>query len=98
MTWVVTVLLVLLVGALALLVAERGGASMPAAYDDRPDVSLPDGPLRGDDLRGVRLNTAVRGYRADEVDALLARLADELDRRDAPDGAASPGPRDAPEA
>lgn len=52
MTWVVTVLLVLLVGAVAVLVAERGGGSMPAAYDDRPDVSLPDGPLRGDDLRG----------------------------------------------
>ncbi|WP_445258267.1 DivIVA domain-containing protein [Nocardioides aurantiacus] len=84
MTWVLTVLLVLLVGAVAVLVAERGGASLPPAYDDRPDVVLPDGPLTGDDLRGLRLNTAVRGYRADEVDALLERLAAELDARHEP--------------
>lgn len=87
MTVLVTVLLVLVLGAVAVVVAGRGGGSLGPAYDDRPDVALPDGPLRGDDLRALRLNTAVRGYRADEVDALLERLADELDaRRDPPAG------------
>lgn len=94
MTWALTVVLVLLVGAVAVLVAERGGGRLAPAYDDRPDVSLPDGPLTGDDLRGLRLNTAVRGYRADEVDALLERLAAELDARRE---VAPPPGRDEPE-
>ena len=48
---------------------------------DRAGLELPERPLTGDDLRTLRLDTAVRGYRADDVDALLDRLAAELDRR-----------------
>ena len=46
-----------------------------------------DGPLAADDLRRVRFSLAFRGYRMSEVDALLDRLASELEagrRRDAP--------------
>ncbi|GAB3999448.1 DivIVA domain-containing protein [Nocardioides marmoraquaticus] len=84
MSWFFAVLLVLVVGAVAVVFAGGGGSAAPA-YDDRPDSGLPDDrPLTAGDLRGVRLSTAVRGYRADEVDDLLERLARQLEGRDAP--------------
>ncbi len=53
---------------------------MAPAYDDRPDVALPDDrALEASDLRTVRFPLAVRGYRMSDVDALLARLATELE-------------------
>lgn len=70
---------------------------MREAYDDRPDVLVPGGrPLTGADVRSVGFTTAFRGYRMDEVDALLARLAVEIDQRDGePDPAAGvDGPPD----
>ena len=66
-------------GAVAVVAAGRGGSLGPA-YDDRADVRLPaDRPVTGDDLRALRFNTALRGYRASEVDALIDRLAAQLD-------------------
>jgi DivIVA domain-containing protein len=78
-TWFFAVLIVLALGAVAVVAAGRG-ASMGPAYDDRADVALPgDRPVTGDDLRALRFNTALRGYRADEVDALIDHLAAQLD-------------------
>lgn len=51
-------------------------------------VGLPLGPLTGDDVRRVRFPIVLRGYRPADVDALLARLADQLGA----DSAASPEP------
>ena len=80
MNWFLAVLIVLAIGGVAAVAAGRGG-SLGQAYDDRADVRLPaDRPVTGDDLRALRFNTAVRGYRASEVDALIDRLADQLDR------------------
>ena len=82
MTWFFAVLVVLLLGAVAVVAAGRGG-SLGSSYDDRADVRLPvDRPVTGEDLRELRFNTAVRGYRADEVDALIERLAEQLDAED----------------
>lgn len=82
MTWFLAVLIVLAMGAVAVVAAGRGG-SLGTAYDDRPDVRLPaDRPVTGDDLRSLRFDTVLRGYRASEVDALIERLATELDERD----------------
>jgi DivIVA domain-containing protein len=79
MTWFFAVLIVLAMGGVAVVAAGRGDSLGPA-YDDRADVRLPaDGPVTGKDLRALRFNTALRGYRADEVDALLDRLAAQLD-------------------
>jgi DivIVA domain-containing protein len=79
MTWFFAVLIVLLMGAVAVVAAGFGG-SMAEVYDDRPDSRVQaDGPLAGEDLRRVRFTTAFRGYRMSEVDALLERLALELD-------------------
>jgi DivIVA domain-containing protein len=81
MTWFFAVLIVLLIGAVAVVASGRGGSLGPA-YDDRADVRLPaDGPVTAEDLRAIRFNTAVRGYRADEVDSLLERLAEQLDEK-----------------
>ena len=78
MTWVFAVIIVLIMGAVAVVAAGRGG-SMSPAYDDRRDVRVQaDGPLTAADVAGVRFTTALRGYRAAEVDALLDRLAAEL--------------------
>jgi DivIVA domain-containing protein len=103
MSWFFAVLIVLVIGAVAVVASGRGGA-LGTAYDDRPDVRLPaDRPVTGEDLRGLRFNTAVRGYRASEVDALLERLAAQLDEqleeqpddsfppRDPPPGPRAPG-------
>jgi len=84
MTWFFAVLVVAVMGGVAV-VAAGGGGSMAEVYDDRPDARVPvDGPLGARDLRSVRFSTAMRGYRMSEVDALLDRLAAELEPRPEP--------------
>ena len=105
--WVWVVVIVALTGGVVAVAVGRGG-SMSEAYDDRPDAAVPSGrPLRSDDLRDVRFSTAVRGYRMDEVDALLARIRADMIARESgsPSGAAAsadastdtPAPDPAPE-
>jgi DivIVA domain-containing protein len=78
--WFFAILVVLVMGGVAALAAGRG-APMSAAYDDRPDALVPgDRPLIADDVRRVRFSLAFRGYRMSEVDALLDRLAGQLER------------------
>lgn len=79
MMWFFAVLVVLAMGGIAVVAAGRG-APMAEVYGDRPDATVPEtGPLRAEDLRRVRFPLALRGYRMAEVDALLDRLADQLD-------------------
>ena len=81
MMWFFAVLVVLVMGGVAMVASGRGG-SMPPAYDDRPDLVLPDDrPVAADDLRRVRFPLAFRGYRMSEVDSLLERVMEELERR-----------------
>jgi len=82
--WVLWALPLLVLGGCVVL-AAGWGSGMREGYDDRPDVLVPgDRRLGGDDVRAVRFTTAFRGDRMDEVDALLDRLAAELDQRDTP--------------
>ncbi|GAA2155448.1 hypothetical protein GCM10009844_42560 [Nocardioides koreensis] len=82
MTWFFAVLIVLAMGAVAVLAAGKG-APLAEEYDDRPDASVPaGGPLRADDLRRIRFSIALRGYRMSEVDALLDRLSSQLEQQD----------------
>jgi DivIVA domain-containing protein len=75
--WFFAILVVLLLGAVAVVAAGRG-TPMEPAYDDAPDSLVPaEGPVTADDLRRVRFPIALRGYRMAEVDALLDRLAEE---------------------
>ena len=83
MMWFFAILVVLLLGAIAVVAAGKG-APLAEEYDDRPDALVPaDRPLTSEDLRRVRFSIAFRGYRMSEVDALLARLAVEQDGRGA---------------
>ncbi len=82
--WFFAILVVLVMGGVAALAAGRG-APMSEAYGDRPDALVPgDGPLRAGDLRRVRFSLAFRGYRMSEVDALLDRLARQLESPEPP--------------
>ncbi|MGH3361232.1 MAG: DivIVA domain-containing protein [Nocardioides sp.] len=79
MMWFFAILVVLALGAIALVAAGRG-APLAEVYDDRPDALVPvEGPIRGDDLRRVRFSLAFRGYCMSEVDTLLDRLAEQLE-------------------
>ena len=79
MTWFFAILIVLAMGGVAVVAAGRG-APLAEEYDDRPDSAVPgDGPLGPEDLRRVRFSIAVRGYRMSEGDALLDRLARQLE-------------------
>lgn len=81
MMWVFAVLIVLAMGGVAMLAAGHGEPMAPA-YDDRPDALVPaDRRIEAGDLRKVRFSLAFRGYRMSEVDALLSRMASELEPR-----------------
>jgi DivIVA domain-containing protein len=97
MMWVFAILIVLAMGSIAVVAAGRG-TPMQEAYDDRPDVLVPeDGPIGAGELKAVRFSLAVRGYRMSEVDDLLARLAKQLeDATGAPVPRALPAPSSAP--
>ena len=80
MIWFFAILIVLALGAIAVVASGRG-APMSPAYDDAPDSLVPrDGPISADDLRRIRFPIALRGYRMAEVDALLNRLAEEREQ------------------
>jgi DivIVA domain-containing protein len=65
------------------LIAAGSTDSLSEAYPDRRYLELPaERSLRPADLQGVRLGVGFRGYRMDEVDHLLDRLAYELELRD----------------
>jgi DivIVA domain-containing protein len=90
MMWFFAILVVLVMGGVAAVAAGRG-APMTEAYDDRPDALVPaDGPLRAEHVRRVRFSLAFRGYRMSEVDALLDRLARQLEDAERPAPAADP--------
>lgn len=80
---VIVVLSVLALGVVLAVIVSR--TSLPGVEDAVTTASfagLPEGPLFRPDLDQVRLDLAFRGYRMDQVDAVLARLGDELTLRD----------------
>jgi DivIVA domain-containing protein len=80
--WFFGLIVVLLIGAVAVVASGRWGAMAPA-YDDRPDMTVPARQaLTADDLETARFGVGLRGYRMDEVDTLLERVAREVAERD----------------
>jgi DivIVA domain-containing protein len=83
--WFLALLVVLIIGATAVLAAGHGGA-IATNYPDRPDLLVPtDRDLTARDLREVRFSLGFRGYRMDEVDSLLSRLVVQLEAAEAAD-------------
>ena len=56
------------------------GEELPPLPPRATPTRLPEGQLDGGHVRELRFPQAVRGYRMDDVDWVLERLADELDR------------------
>jgi DivIVA domain-containing protein len=74
---------ILVIAAGTMLAVGRLG-ELPEVEPDRAPLALPDGrPLAREDVDGVRFAVGMRGYRMDEVDDVLDRLAAEVDERDA---------------
>jgi DivIVA domain-containing protein len=64
---------------IAAAVFGRGEELAPLAPGATP-TRLPIGEVEGGDVRALRFPQAVRGYRMADVDWVLDRLADELER------------------
>ncbi|MEV8375500.1 DivIVA domain-containing protein [Kribbella sp. NPDC056861] len=80
--WFFGLIVVLLIGAVAVVASGRWGAMAPA-YDDRPDLTVPARQaLTAADLETARFGVGLRGYRMDEVDTLLERVGREVAERD----------------
>lgn len=77
--------LAVIVGLLAAVgwLAIGGGGHMSEPMPDRPDLALPnEGLLARTDVDRVRFSVGARGYRMDEVDDVLDRLAREIEQRE----------------
>ena len=77
---------VAVIGGVVLLATGRVHGSLPEP-DPAPEPAgldgVPLGELSADEIDQVRLDQALRGYRMDEVDALVDRLSAEVSARDA---------------
>ncbi|MGH3881620.1 MAG: DivIVA domain-containing protein [Actinophytocola sp.] len=83
MTTVLIYLVVMvLVAAVVFLIASvvfGRGEELPALPPGASPTRLPSSGITADDLRGVRFQLVVRGYKMSEVDWVLRRVAGELD-------------------
>lgn len=90
MVWVLCAVVIVIIGAAVMAASGRFGA-VPQVVDDRPAPDLPSHPLGPDDLRTVRFDVVARGYSMAQVDALLARMAVEMQMpAQAPEALADP--------
>lgn len=82
MMWFLVLLIVVVLGFTYLMGTGWFG-EMPTPSLDEPtsDVLTSDGPLTANDLRRVSFPVVTRGYSMRQVDALLARLADQIGGR-----------------
>lgn len=81
MVWILCAVVIVIIGGAVLAASGRFGA-VPPVVDDRPAPDLPEGGLGPEDLREVRFAVVARGYSMAQVDALLDRLAGQLERDD----------------
>ena len=74
-----------MIGGVVLLATGRISGGLPEAPPDRALEGLDGvavGDLTADQVDDVRIDQALRGYRMEEVDALVDRLAAEIAVRD----------------
>lgn len=82
MTLVFTLLTIAVLGLVVAVALGWIGGGLDAPTSSLPPTGLPDGDLAPQDLERVRFTPALRGYRMDQVDEALDRVAGELARRD----------------
>ncbi len=82
-TLVFTLLALVVLGLVVAVALGWIGGGLDAPVSSLPEVGLPEGEVAPPDLDRLRFAPALRGYRMDQVDRTLDRLAEELARRDA---------------
>ncbi len=76
--WLALVVAVVLVALTAAGIMGRIDGSLGPPTTTSSYVPLPDDRLTAADLESLRLDTAFRGYRMDEVDEVISRLGEEI--------------------
>lgn len=82
MSLVLLLVILAVIAGIAVVAAGRGEGLSAPDPDRSPRGALPAGDPTREDVDALRFTLALRGYRMDEVDAVIDRLLDELDRRD----------------
>jgi len=82
-TLVFTLLTLAVLGLVVAVALGWIGGGLDAPASSLPEIGLPEGEVEPLDLDALRFAPALRGYRMDQVDQTLDRLAAELARRDA---------------
>ena len=83
MTFFEVVVVLALVAGVAAVAAGKVRGGLPEPTSTLPDLDLPPDSLVTKDVDAIRFSVGFRGYRMDEVDAVLDRLGLELGERDA---------------
>ena len=84
MNWVFVIAAIVVIAVGVMLALGRLDGELPEAVPDRAPLALPDDRQLGRaDVDGVKFAVGMRGYRMDEVDDVLDRLAAEVSQRDA---------------
>ena len=83
MVWALGILVVVII-VLGLWAARGRLGQLGPQLPDRPGPDLPDGPVGAADLDAVKFAVVPRGYDMEQVDAVLARLAEQLAATAAP--------------
>ena len=81
-TALIYLVVMVLVAAVVFLIASvvfGRGEELPALPPGASPTRLPPSDITADDLRGVRFQLVVRGYKMSEVDWVLRRVAGEID-------------------
>jgi DivIVA domain-containing protein len=81
-TLLFTLLTLAVLGVIAAVATGRIAGGLEEPSTSLAPRGLPEGPVAPESLEAVRFSPALRGYRMEEVDAVLDRLGDELARRD----------------
>jgi DivIVA domain-containing protein len=72
------IIVLAVVGGVAAMAAGRVRGGLPAPTSTLPEVELPADHVGSEDVDAIRFSVGFRGYRMDEVDAVLDRLGLEL--------------------
>ena len=82
MPLLLVLVLLAVLAAIAVVATGRGGSMATAPPDRAPGGELPEGDVDRVMVDRLRFSLAFRGYRMDEVDAVLDRLGAEIEERD----------------
>lgn len=82
MEWFIAAVAVVALGVAAVVAAGGGGSMAKDPVRDTFRMTVPEDRLDGPAVRGFRFGVALRGYAMDQVDAVLDRVAADLEARD----------------